>query len=34
LLSPTRTASRSLLLGFALVADFERVADGTWLPQL
>jgi hypothetical protein len=25
---------RGWLLGFALIADFERVADQSWLPKL
>lgn len=29
---PPHFADLAALIGFALVADFERVADGTWLP--
>lgn len=30
---PPEFADLAALLGFALVADFERVVDGTWLPN-
>jgi hypothetical protein len=31
---PPHFPDLAALIGFALVADFERVTDGTWLPQL
>jgi hypothetical protein len=31
---PPDFADLAALLGFALVADFERVADQSWLPKL
>ena len=31
---PPHFPDLAALIGFALVADFERVANGTWLPQL
>jgi hypothetical protein len=31
---PPPFSDLAALLGFALVADFERVADQSWLPKL
>jgi hypothetical protein len=31
---PPHFPDLATLIGFALVADFERVAEGTWLPKL
>jgi hypothetical protein len=31
---PPHLPDLAALLGFALVADFERVADQSWLPKL
>jgi hypothetical protein len=31
---PPHVRDLAALIGFALVADFARVTDGTWLPQL
>jgi len=31
---PPHFPDLAALIGFALVADFERITDGTWLPQL
>jgi len=31
---PPHFPDLAALISFALVADFERVANGTWLPQL